>query len=193
MLSIKDYALLTNALELPSVVDDILYRDPADLSKELNHDMIYALHDLISDLHPDTALLAMAVSSLKIINFHAKQGLQATMTSLECDRIVGEYGALWLQNAAHEMMNVQNVIDAVGTVQEDLESLVVHLEPLLEDLAQINDEAADLVGIFIAQARAQALMAEHLVEELNLQSLSAHVSKDQSAAQSNVIHFPTRH
>ncbi len=65
----------------------------------LTGDEEYALHEMISEMQPDSALLAIAMSAAKIANANRNFSPAFRFLSVECARIAEEYGPLWMRNA----------------------------------------------------------------------------------------------
>lgn len=158
MLSEKDLAGLTNRLQVPTVVQDIL-----DGKESLSPDVHYALHETLSDHNPDSALLCIALAAHKIAARY--QGLNANLVVLkmECERIIHEYAPLWLSNARDHAVDEHKVLQTLVHLPEDLESLVELLNISMAFLQMRCMDAAELSNILMVQAEAQVLIAESFV------------------------------
>ncbi|MCC6598815.1 MAG: hypothetical protein IT559_08500 [Alphaproteobacteria bacterium] len=166
MLNDKDLARLTNTLEVPMIVQDILGGELL-----LNPEIEYGLHEVLSNYQPDAALLCMALSARKIASFCLKQPGGAKLVSMavmkmECDRLIEDYAELWLAHARQSPVDDTLLMDTLAQIPEDLESLVELLETnaaALQDYAQSGD-IETLCEILAIQGQAQALIAETFVE-----------------------------
>lgn len=186
MLQDKDLARLTNTLQVPLIVQDIL-----DGNIALEADIRYGIHEIISEFHPDSALLCLALSARRVAV--ALQGRYRTMTALkmECDRLIAEYAPLWLDHAGHRAVNETLLFDTLLQIPDDLESLSELLEMDAVILKGAEPDLAALCEIFAIQGRAQALVADAFVDAL----AQDHVPETKipgAVAQDNVIPFPVQ-
>lgn len=188
MLSDRDLAFVATELQVPLIVTDIL-----DGRGELSGEDHYGLHDMISDLHPDSALLAIAISARKIARVYQTASPAIQVLVMECDRIIDEYGDLWIQNAQDQSINEGDIYNILVHTAEDLEGLAELLELNSDFLEAKDGQAAVLCDILSIQAKAQALVAEELIETVataatkqapKMPSIPAAIALD------NVIPFP---
>jgi len=187
MLNDQQLATIANELQLPMVFDDII-----NGRTEMCEDLNYAMHELISNMQPDTALLAMALASLKISERYGDELSSLHVLSLEARQIVDEYGATWLENMDAEPGSLADdtaIQDLLAHVPEDLESLAELAASNAQFLGMREKGAADLLNIIAIQAGSQALIAEEFLEVLNIEQAS---TQDVVAAANtnNVIQFP---
>lgn len=154
MLDNKELANVANKLQVPLIISDIMAED------ELTGDMQYALHSVISDLQPDSALLGIALGGLKIANAWEKASPSLSVLKIQCESLIDEYGALWLQNAEDENVSEADAMDALSRVSEDLEGLSELLDLAIDSLQTKNEMAASLAKILSVQAKAQAVIAD---------------------------------
>ena len=158
----QDNALLITKLELPLAV-----RQALETSKELDDDTHLAFHDALSDMKPDTALLAIAVSAKMIASGYSETEILAD----ECDRIIQEYGPIWLENARHESVDNSYLVSLLERIPEDLEGLTELIEVNLSYAALDSAAVSDICEIFQVQASAHAIIAE---EYLNIMEMASH-------------------
>ena len=119
MLNNQQLAKLTNGLQVPAVISDIL-----DGNSDLSDDVHYALHDVISDLGPDEALLCIALAGRKISTLSDSEVQTLPIMRMECDRIIEEYGALWLAHAnENEIAREEKTLELLDVISEDIEGL----------------------------------------------------------------------
>jgi len=194
MLSNKDLALLANKLQVPVVVTDIL-----DGKGVFTDDVQYGLHEVISDFQPDSALLSIALSARKIAYIYEPASPSMKVMVMECERIIEEYGELWLKNARHETLNDDDVFDVLIHTTEDLEALAELLELNGSFLRAKDAQASALCDILYIQAQSHALIAdtfmaaaEDKAEEpaIDAQKDMPVIEAARSAIVDNVIQFP---
>ena len=197
MLSEKELATVTNRLQVPLIVQDIL----SDCL-EFTDDVRLALHEELSDDQPDSALLSIALAAQKIANTAMGNAAIMKLIDMESNRIIAEYASIWLKNMQEKTLDDNMVFETLVHIPEDLESLAELLDVACIAFKLEESEAADLCEILAVQARAQALIAETYLETLDLNTedpLEMHQGFDQVLADQetqsnyndNVIQFPT--
>lgn len=187
MLQAKDLALLSNRLQTPVITSNILGGQEA-----LSDDVRYGLHDLISDQQPDTALLSIALSAKTIATRFKDQSPNLNILSMECDRIIEEYGEIWLQNAQNQYIDESTVFDVLLNTAEDLEGLAELLDYNHQSLSHINEEASELCDILHVQAKAHALIAEEFLSLADQALVKEFEDNNYTEVfTNNVIPFPT--
>jgi hypothetical protein len=196
MLSEHDLAGLTNRLQVPLIVQDILNDQGA-----LTDDVHYGLHEVLSNYEPDSALLCIALSARKIASRFQHRIANLAVLKMECDRIIADYAELWLSNAQRRPIDDNVVFDTLMNIPEDLECLAELLEINQTFLTKLSQDAADLCEILIIQANAQVIVAETFVEIMdkeeadimaNDNGLAEMPAKVASISGSNIIQFPRR-
>ncbi len=158
MLNKKDSALLTSKLYVPMVVRDML-----EATEPMADDEQYALHETISNLQPDSALLSIALAAKEISKAAAYPSATLKVLGIECDRIIEDYAPLWLENAREKRIDEALVFDTLAGIPEDLEGLCDLLEVNTAFFASHDPKAAALCEILCIQAGAHALIAEEFV------------------------------
>ncbi len=123
MLKPKDLANVVNKLQVPLVVSDILRGE-----ERLTGDVQYAMHDAISEMQPDSALLCVALSVKKIASVYARTSPGMRVLDMECARVIEDYAELWLLNAENENVDEAQAFEAVSRTAEDLEGIAEMLE-----------------------------------------------------------------
>ena len=197
MLSEKELATVTNRLQVPLIVQDIL----SDCL-EFTDDVRLALHEELSDDQPDSALLSIALAAQKIANTAMGNAAIMKLIDMESNRIIAEYASIWLKNMQEKTLDDNMVFETLVHIPEDLESLAELLDVACIAFKLEESEAADLCEILAVQARAQALIAVTYLETLDLNTedpLEMHQGFDQVLADQetqsnyndNVIQFPT--
>ena len=196
MLSPRDLATVTSKLQLPVIISDILSG-----AQSLSDEARYGLHNLISEMQPDSALLSIALSGKKLSAAYSDIGTSMDILSIECDKIIEEYAAVWLSHACAEDLDETQVFDLLCHLPEDLE--------YMSDLLTININALQghcatgesLCRIMKVQAEAQALIAESFSETLseNIMTSDEAIEKEaeiapfaaQTVMSNNIIPFPS--
>lgn len=200
-------ALLTAKLSVPIAVSEVLLEN-----RNLTEDEILALHQMVSDMEPDSALLAMALSIVEIGQFQGtrKTPLMGTLT-LQARQYVSEYAPLWLENSQNTGTELDQgvVYDLLSTLPEDLEALNEMLVIVLSSSA-IDEKTKQFLRVFQIQSNAHKLIAEALIEEFDAMNRyadilpsfeeieSAYNQKAQTEAlnyeqEGNIVSFPTQH
>ncbi len=175
MLNDKELATIANRLQAPLIISDIMAGEC-----ELTGDVQYGLHSLISDLQVDSALLCIALGGLKIANGQHKASLSISILKLQCESIVNDYAAHWLQNSSVTDTDSHDMADTMSCIAEDLEGLSELLDLALNGLAQSkNDPAFSLIKILSIQAKAQTAIAEEFSDILSAKAASEAAAKPQ--------------
>lgn len=157
MLNNKELATVANRLQVPLIISDIMAGEG-----ELTDDVHYGLHSVISDLQPDSALLAIALGGLAIADTYHKASPGLSVLKIQCESIVDDYAKLWLQNAESENVNEHEALDALSCVSEDLEGIAELLDLAYSFLQTKDETAASLSRILSVQAKSHALIADEL-------------------------------
>lgn len=194
MLNTIQKATLMNALQIPLVFLDII-----DGRDELCGDMQYSIHEAISDMQPDTALLAIALSAQKIANIYKGASPSTKVLNMEIERLIEEYGEPWLQNEKNEKeIDGFDLYDTLACVSEDLESLAELLDLNASFLRAKDPVLAKLLDILYIQAGAHAMIAEdfiratnEIVEEIKTGTDNALIADNKTKTRTNnIIPFP---
>ncbi len=188
MLSDKDLAKLTNTLQVPLIVQDIL-----DGEATLGPDVQYGLHEILSDYQPDSALLCIALSARKIAAKFQYNSPNMGIMKMECDRMIADYAELWMNHAEDKNVDDNVVFDTLEQIPEDLEALAELLEINMSLLRGPNKDFAALVEILAVQARAQVLIADTFIDimEQDDQPQAPLASEPVlQAGNDNIIQFP---
>ncbi len=175
MLNDKELATIANRLQAPLIISDIMAGEC-----ELTGDVQYGLHSLISDLQVDSALLCIALGGLKIANGQHKASLSISILKLQCESIVNDYAAHWLQNSSVTGTDSHDMADTMSCIAEDLEGLSELLDMTLNALAQgKNEPVTSLIKILSIQAKAQTAIAEEFSDILSAKAASEATAKPQ--------------
>lgn len=181
-------------LVVPIAVGDILYNNLA-----VEDDTQYGLHEALSEIDPDSALLAIAVSAKHIALRFARDIPVAAALSIEAGKIIDDYGPDWLTNYSNGPLDEDRLFETLRHVPEDLESIADLLETLRFGIPDTNDPAARLCDILAIQARAHMEIADYILKEIEgdegeLFDLCNMVAPKKPAAEAangdNIILFP---
>ncbi|MCF8496721.1 MAG: hypothetical protein K9G62_08685 [Alphaproteobacteria bacterium] len=184
MISDRNLAMLAARLQIPLVVSNIL-----DGEEILDEAMHYSLHEYISNLPPDSALLALALSARAIAARFERCSVSMKVLARESDRILTAYGSLWIQNARDQRVDQQAVMEVLDGVAQDLESLGELLDLNESFLRPVRADAAALCEILYVQALSQAAIADDLLRGADEQA-GDDAFAPEMASGSNVIPFP---
>lgn len=145
----------------------------------------YTVHDIIGDLKPDCGLLCVGLCAAEIAGHYPRTAI-AGVLGLEAERIIGEFGSLWLRHAAGGSSDTaQTIRDSLVHIPEDLEVLADLLDATQADLPEDDIIARTLCDMLALQARAHAEAAE---DELHLIKLAPLPRAAVSGG--NVVPFP---
>ena len=159
----KDIAKIANRLQVRLIIADILNGEGA-----LTDDVRMGLHEILSDDQPDSALLSIALSALSIANTHYETAATFQMLKIECERVIAEYGMMWLQNAQAKNLDTNTVFETLVHIPEDLESISELLEFAKITLEFRDPEAAKLCTILTTQAGAQSIIAQTFIDSMDM-------------------------
>ncbi|MCB1720608.1 MAG: hypothetical protein KDI11_02520 [Alphaproteobacteria bacterium] len=186
MLSEKELAKLTNTLQIPMIVQDIL-----DGRESFSPDMQYGLHETLSDYQPDSALLAIALGARKIAARYQHLGANMAILKMECERIISDYAEIWVRNAEAKTLDDNLVFDTLEQIPEDLETLAEMLEINAALLNAHNEELAKICEAFALQSSAQALIADTFIDLMDEGTeLAETYASTTMTYNDNVIPFP---
>ena len=161
----QDIAKIANRLQVPLIIGDILSGEGL-----LTDDVHMGLHEILSDDQPDSALLSIALSARTIATTFRGKASIFDMLTIECDRIIAEYGMMWLRNAQAKTLDNNTVFETLVHIPEDLESLSELLDFAKIILEDASEEASDLCSILTAQANAQSLIAQAFLDSMDMGS-----------------------
>lgn len=149
-------ALLINRLQVPVVMRDLVAQEGP-----LSGDMAYTLHEMLSDMRPDTALLAAASGAQMLVGAIRKPSPGDAVLHGLCSRIIEDYAPRWLMTYGNEAAAQGFLLEIFGRVESDL----LALHDLLKTAAalQKDEKISALLHVLEIQSRAQAdVVAEFL-------------------------------
>ena len=188
-LSDQDLASLHVKFVVPLVIRDML------TGAELLDDVAeYTLDEIIGELHPDTAVLCIALCAQHLAIYTDHVPISRALKT-ESDRIIGDFGGIWL---AHEngypLIHNEEIMDLLINIPEDLESLGDLLLATAADLDESEAIPAILCQILGTQAHMHKDMSESHIDGLIVGRPAQPQPEKKTAATidngSNVVAFP---
>lgn len=162
MVSDEQLARMHAHFVVPVVVADILRE-----GKPLEDDEIMAIHATLSDMQPDSALLAMALSAQHMAFYAQKDMIFSNTLYYHADRIVDDYGPFWLMHADNDSRLDEyedELLSVLSDIPDDLASLIDVLSVARDSVKNPNHPMAVIADIFCKQAEAQQLIASTFLE-----------------------------
>jgi hypothetical protein len=180
-------AALINKLQAPVIVSDILTgKDDADETH-------YALSALISDMQPDAAILAIALSMRKIINPYLNASPSLQMTEIECVRLIEDYAHQWMMNPIAENTDPQECGELMEQICDDLEYMEELLDLNINYLQAKDEGGVQLCKLLKAQTSSHHMIAEAISKGLNsaLTNEEHQTLAPDTSHTATIIRFPT--
>lgn len=170
---------LRQHLIVPLAISDILRHD-----LDVEPDMQYGLHMALSEIDPDSALLAIAICVSDIAEKNIESSPIAAGLAREANSIIEDYGPTWLHHYHRGPMTSNEFEGVLETVPEDLEAIGDLLDALGADLAEHNNATTILSNLLSIQARAHMEIADYILAEIAFERASkdSTESGDTSAA-----------
>jgi len=147
-------------LIVPIAVNDIL-----NYGLEVEPDMQYGLHEALSEIDPDSALLAIALSAQHIAQFARNSYPIASGLYNESNQIVSDYGPDFIKDLKRGTLAEKDFLDVLMTVPEDLEALADLLDALSSEYEDELAPVVTLANLLSIQARAHMEIANYILEE----------------------------
>lgn len=169
----EDVARLHAYLVVPVAVADAL-ASAAPLEGETQ----YGLHVALSEIDPDSALLAIALSAYRIAQDFVGQVPVASALKMEADKIIQDYAPDWLAHYHDHPVQGEALYDLLSHVPEDLESLADLLESLQASIRDSLDPAHALCSVLSIQARAHMEIADYVLNELDNENMGLDEDRD---------------
>lgn len=153
----------------------------------------YTIHDMIGDLKPDCGLLCIALCATEIAAHYPRTAIAATL-AMESERVIAEFGALWLHHGLGARADaLQTIRASLVHIPEDLETLADLLDATQGELPAHAHTARTLCDMLALQARAHAESAEEELYNINLMPLPRPATPAPAMAPSaTIIPFPAR-
>lgn len=176
----KDHVIVQLQLMAPIVFKDIL-----EGREELDEVTEYALHEILADFDPDTALLCIAMCAEYVSQHMEDEELGKTLR-LVAKNVVEDYGPLWLAHMAEDKdLDTMMLEVYLRDLEEDLAFLGNLLEATYNCLGDFNTPEAVLCDMLSLQCRYHQDMAENHVAKV-LGETHKRIAKPRN----NVIPFP---
>jgi hypothetical protein len=156
-----DIDKLQQHLIVPLAVSDILNHN-----LEVEPEMQYSLHMALSEIDPDSALLAIALSACDLADQFKGSFPIAVALQKEANAIIEEYGPSWLHHYKAGPMPTDTFESILQTVPEDLEALADLMDALSADLDTNQSSTVCLINLLSIQARAHMEIAEFILAEI---------------------------
>jgi hypothetical protein len=157
----EDVARLHTYLVVPIAVGDALVS-----GTPLEGETQYALHVALSEIDPDSALLAIALSAHRIAQEFSGIIPLAGALKMESNKIIEDYAPDWLAHYHDHPVTGDDLYDLLSHVPEDLESLADLLEAVQACIRDSQEPAHALCGVLAVQARAHMEIADYVLSEL---------------------------
>ncbi len=148
-------------LIVPLAVSDILKHNI-----HVEPDMQYGMHMALSEVDPDSALLAIAICAQDLAKQTIRQVPIAAALEKEASEILSHYGPRWVRNNVNSPISTAHYEEILETVPEDLESLADLLDALQADLPAGHSNVTTIANILSIQARAHMEIADFVLAEI---------------------------
>lgn len=175
-------ATLINDLQAPLIVSDILTGQDKD---EATH---YALSALISDMQPDTAILAIALSMRNIISPYLQASPSLQVTEIECNRLIEDYAQTRAHNALETVTDPAITIDLLEDAIDDLDYMQELLELNINFLSAKDEAAEKLCHLLKAQTNSQKMIAAQALQIIE----SGQTERPKATTTNNIVAFPAQ-
>lgn len=152
---------LQQHLIVPLAVADIIKHD-----LDVEPEMQYGLHMALSEIDPDSALLAIALCARDLADKSIEYAYIANALQKETNEIINEYGPVWLRYLNRGPMPTEVFKNILKTVPEDLEALADLMDALCADIEDENSATFALASLLCIQARAHMEIADFMLEEI---------------------------
>jgi len=182
----QQLALLKNKIHIPMVVRDLLstHQEP---SRETN----YALHEMMGNYQPETALLCSAFVMKEITNYNDEQQDDLSFLDMECERIIERYSAR--DDLAQENPELweETQIQMMGKIAEDLDGFIELISLCKLSFEITAPHIAKILDIFDVQLQCQLMIIDEVMERLVSQEKSKPIQCNITGYDAdNVIMFP---
>lgn len=180
----QQLARLHAKLVVPMAIGDILYTENA-----MAADIQYGLHEALSEMDPDAALLAICLAARHITMRFAPHIPVAVILEVEAEKLVIEYGSEWLNNIDDGPVDEDSLYDLLRFLPEDLECVADLLDSLKLLIQDSHEAAAQLCDILSIQARAHMEIADFMMSQIE-QPSEIVMQTHSEGVQDNIIIFP---
>lgn len=186
--------LLEQNLIVPLAVSDILtHKLPVE------PEMQYGIHLALSEIDPDSAVLAIALCALHIAQKFYNDVPIAAGLHKEARDIIGNYAPGWIYHHQHGPMKSEIYHSVLADVPEDLEALADLMDALAAEVGLDNSAIDTLIGVLSVQARAHMEIADYILLEMEFENQTEEsmrnqafpVKSEEKITGDNIILFPT--
>jgi len=157
----EDVARLHAYLVVPVAVADAMQS-----GNPLDGETQYGLHVSLSEIDPDSALLAIALSAHRIAVEFSNDIPVATALKMEANKIIQDYAPDWLAHYHNHPVMGDDLYDLLTHVPEDLECMADLLESVQVSIRDETHPAHTLCSVLAIQARAHMEIADYVLTEL---------------------------
>lgn len=158
--------IMEQHLIVPLAVSDILEHNLA-----VEPEMQYGLHMALSEIDPDSALLAIALCARDLAEkFYLEVPIAAALKK-EAQYTIDAYGPNWIHHHKNGPMQADGYARILNDVPEDLEALADIMDALCGDIADEGladnyNSAIAIAQLLSIQARAHMEIADYLLLEI---------------------------
>jgi len=176
----QNKARIKNNLQMPLIIRDLMIT-----GLRLENDVQYSLHELMSNMQPQDALLCAAFTTEEIVDIEDITSTDLTFLKEEYTRIITRY-----TGANH----IDSEKDKIHTLIEDIEGFLDTMSLCHMSFEITNPKAAKFFDIIITQLQAHLVITDEIIAMMEQENITpmpippAHVISGISA--SNVIPFP---
>lgn len=194
-LSPEEFNSLEKKMIIPVAIAEIVaHQSPLKETAE------YEIHLALSEMDPDTALLAIAVSAKILVHQYFAVSPISHAVDMEAGHVINEYAPIWLDYQNIGPMPARVYADLLNTMPEDFEALADLLDAFradLDDLGEKGNAIDTIADILSIQARAHIEICAFVLDEIKDKVPSAFGCIDQKPAVAipfhgadNVVLFP---
>ncbi|PCJ03169.1 MAG: hypothetical protein COB14_00095 [Alphaproteobacteria bacterium] len=182
----KQMALLKSKLHMPLIVRDLLITNQSP-----NASTHYALHEIMGDFQPDSALLCAAFVMEEISNFESIISPDLTFLQMECTRIIERYSTRNdLAEKNHELWT-ETQSEMMLIISEDIEEFLEITSLCQLSFEITNPKIAIILNIITAQLQSHLMIVDEVVSlQETLKSNMKTIPAITGYMADNVIMFP---
>ena len=154
MIEKTDLDKLYSFFELPSIISNLLAKN-----RELEADEEYAIHDILCDMQPDSALIVIALCARNILPY--VHNISSKKLLSHSAYVTGEYAQQWLDNACEENISgdVTNLQNLLMEIPEDLSIMSSMLTGCAASFVGKNNPVARICNALAIQAASHSDIA----------------------------------
>ncbi len=176
-------ALLKNRLQTPLIIRDLLVTATAPSAETT-----YALHEILSDLCAEDAILSSAFILQEITALEGIAASDLDFLHLECDRLIECYAARDDLANDNPALWEQTKREKISNIAEDIEGLIDLLSLCILSFEITAPQIAEILGILEIQMQAHLIIIDQIQELLE----SPEQAQIPYTYTNNVIAFPAQ-